>query len=295
MKLEYVINSKNNYENLRQILKEEFKLSNRLILKLKNFNQIYLNNSSIHNLNQNFQIGDRILVNLDFSESCDNIVPIKMDLDILFEDESLLIVNKPPFVPVHPSLNHFEDSLSNGIKYYFETIGLKRKIRPINRLDKNTSGIVLFAKNQYIQECLIHQMANGAFNKEYLAIINGNLNFTEKIIDAPIARKEKSIIERCVSQNGDNAITIVNLIKNFNNFALVNCILKTGRTHQIRVHLSYIDHPILGDDLYGEKSDLINRQALHAQKINFVHPITNKKIEIICDLPEDMKKIISLI
>ena len=291
MKLEYIVNDLTKYETIKQVLKEEFLLSDRLIIKLKNSKQIYLNNESAF-VNQKLNLEDKILINLDFEEVCDNILPTKINLEILYEDDGLLIVNKPPFVPVHPSMDHFEDSLSKGIKYYFDSIGLKRKIRPVNRLDKNTSGIVIFAKNEYIQECLIKQMKSDNFKKEYIALVDGIIDTNYQIIDAPISRKENSIIERCVSENGDKAITEVELMKTYDNYSLVKCNLKTGRTHQIRVHLSYIEHPILGDDLYGKCSDLINRQALHAYKISFIHPLTNKVFEIDAQIPKDIENLI---
>jgi len=291
MRLEYVVNNLTKYENVKQVLKEEFLMSDRLIIKLKNSKQIYLNNKYTI-INQELKIGDTISVDLDFEETCDNIVPTKMNLDILYEDDALLIVNKPPFMPVHPSMNHYEDSLSNGIKYYFNSIGLKRKIRPVNRLDKNTSGIVIFAKNEYIQECLVKQMNTDDFKKIYLALVDGIIDKKEQVVDVPIARKRDSIIERCVDFSGDKAVTVIELIKNFMDYSLIQCTLKTGRTHQIRVHTSYIGTPILGDDLYGKKTDKIARQALHAYKINFVHPITKKRIEIQTDLPVDIKKLI---
>ena len=291
MKLEYIVNKLTKYETVKQVLKEEFLLSDRLIIRLKKSKQIYLNNNSVF-INQSVNLNDKIEIDLDFEETSDNIAPTKMNLDILYEDEGLLILNKPPFMPIHPSMDHYEDSLSNGVKYYFNSIELKRKIRPVNRLDKNTSGIVIFAKNEYIQECLIKQMKSNIFEKEYIALVQGVLNKKEQIINAPIARKENSIIERCVSVDGDTAITEVKLINTFNGYSLVKCNLKTGRTHQIRVHLSHIGHPILGDDLYGTKSDLINRQALHAYRIKFIHPITKKEIEIISQITKDIEKLI---
>ena len=291
MKLEYIVKNSTKYSTVKEVLKQEFLLSDRLIIKLKKKNQIYLNNK-ITFVNQKLEIGDKVLVVLDFEETCDNIVPTKMKLDILYEDEGLLIINKPPFVPVHPSMDHYEDSLSNGVKYYFNSIGLKRKIRPVNRLDKNTSGIVLFAKNEYIQECLIKQMKNNTFEKEYIALVDGIIDKQEQIVEAPIARKENSIIERSVNPSGDNAVTVIELLKTYDTYSLIKCILKTGRTHQIRVHTSHIGHPILGDDLYGNKSDKINRQALHALKISFIHPITNKKLEITAKIPKDIGSLI---
>jgi len=290
MKLEYIINNLNKYETVKQVLKEEFLISDRLIIKLKNYKQIYLNNECTY-VNQKLKIGDTICVDLDFEESCNNIVPTKMDLDILYEDNNILIVNKPPFMPVHPSMDHYEDSLSNGIKYYFNSIGLKRKIRPVNRLDKNTSGIVIFAKNEYIQECLIKEMKSNTFEKIYIALVDGIID-KEQIINVPIARKQDSIIERCVDINGDNAVTIIKPLKVIEDYSLIECTLKTGRTHQIRVHTSYIGTPILGDDLYGRKTDKINRQALHAYKINFIHPITKKNIKIKAQIPKDIEELI---
>lgn len=292
MKLEYKITNLTKYNSIRAILKEEFLMSDRLIAKLKNTSQIYINNKPVY-INHILSTEDVLSVNLDFNEESENIVPTKMKLDILYEDESLLILNKPAGIPVHPSMEHYTDSLSNGVKYYFEQISLKRKIRPVNRLDRNTSGIVIFAKNQYIQECLIKQMKTDEFKKEYLALVNGSLSKKEQIILAPISRKENSIIERCVAANGSKAITIVELLKNFDKYSLIKCILKTGRTHQIRVHMQFIKHPILGDTLYSVPSDLINRQALHAYKICFIHPITKEKINIIAELPEDIKKLIN--
>ena len=291
MKLEYIVDNLTKYENVKQVLKEKFLMADRLIVKLKNSKQLYLNNEPTF-VNQKLKIGDKILADLDFEETYDNIVPTKIDLDISYEDDGLLIVNKPPFMPVHPSMDHFEDSLSNGIKYYFNSIGLKRKIRPVNRLDKNTSGIVIFAKNEYMQECFIKQMKSGSFKKEYLALVDGGIDKKMQVIDAPIARKDDSIIERCVSKNGDRAITEVELLQTFDNYSLVKCNLKTGRTHQIRVHLSYIGHPILGDDLYGKKSEFINRQALHAYMVSFIHPLTKKLFKIDAELPKDISDLI---
>ena len=292
MKLEYKITNLTKYNSIKAILKEEFLMSDRLIAKLKNTSQIYINSKPVY-INHIFSIGDILSVNLDFNEDSANIVPTKMELDILYEDENMLILNKPAGIPVHPSMEHYNDSLSNGVKYYFNQISLKRKIRPVNRLDRNTSGIVIFAKNQYVQECLIKQMKTDDLKKEYLALVNGNLFKKEQIISAPISRKENSIIERCVNTNGNEAITIVELLKNFDNYSLIKCILKTGRTHQIRVHMQFIKHSILGDTLYGVSSNLINRQALHAYKVSFTHPITKENITIIAELPEDMKRLIN--
>ena len=270
----------------------EFNLSDRLILRLKRANQIYLNGIPTH-IHHETNINDVISVDISFEEECENILPTKMDLDILYEDDGLLIINKAPNTPVHPSLNHYKDSLSNCVKYYFDSIGLKRKIRPINRLDKDTSGIVLFAKNEYIQECLIKQMKTNKFEKEYLALVDGIITKDKQTVIAPIARKESSIIERCIRDDGDYAETDIELLSTYTNYSLIKCKLKTGRTHQIRVHTKHIGHPILGDTLYGNSSNLINRQTLHAYKVKFIHPVTKKTMVIECNLPQDMLSLIN--
>ena len=248
MKLEYTNVESSGYMTVFNVLKNEFHLSDRLILKLKREKQIYINNEPTH-VKKEITPGDNISVNISFTEESENIVAIQMGLDILYEDDGLLIINKEPNMPVHPSINHYEDTLSNGVKYYFESIGLKRKIRPINRLDKDTSGIVLFAKNEYIQESLTMQMKNGTFKKEYLALVNGCLEESPFTLVKNIKRKAESIIERCVSDDEDSeyAETIFETIKDLDGYSLFKCILKTGRTHQKRVHTSFLGHSILGD------------------------------------------------
>lgn len=294
MKLEFKILN-NNYLTVKQVLKEHFKISDRLLLKLKKNQKIYLNNKKTF-VNQIVNINDTILIDLDYEEETENIIPSKMDLKIIYEDDAFLIINKPSNMPVHPSILHFKDSLSNGVKFYFNSINLFKKIRPVNRLDKDTSGIVIFAKNEYIQEALIRQMKSNVFKKEYLSILEGHLEHSSGVINAPISRKDGSIIEREINSNGEYAITHFELIKNFenndNNLSLVKFILETGRTHQIRLHSKYIGHPILGDSLYNKHSILIPRQALHAYKVTFFHPISKERFCLETELPDDMKNLL---
>lgn len=292
MKLQYTVSEQDNFFNIKELIKCKFNISDRLLTKLKKNNYIFLNKLPC-NIKEQVTVNDIIEIDLGYSEDNSNIVPSQMNLNILYEDEYILIVNKPYNMPVHPSMAHFTDSLSNGVKYYFDSINLHKKIRPVNRLDRDTSGIVIFAKNEYIQECLIKQMANKTFIKEYIAICKGYSEKKEGTIIAPIARKKGSIIERCIDSTGDTAITHFYITKSSNSHSIVNLKLETGRTHQIRVHLAHIGLPIIGDTLYGVPSSLIDRQALHSSKICFIHPISNEQLEINAPLYDDMKKIIN--
>lgn len=286
MEINYEI--KNNTQTINSILQNELKISSKLLYKLIKLNKIELNHKPC-DTRKTGNLEDTITVNFDYEEDNSNIVPTKMDLNIVFEDDWLLVVNKPAGIAIHPSVLHYSDSLCNGIRFYFDKIGLKKKIRPVNRLDLNTSGLVVFAKCEYIQECLINQMKNNQFKKEYLAVCDGIFNEKSGTINLPIARKRNSIIERCISENGQTAITHYEVLKEFDNYSLVKCSLETGRTHQIRVHMSAIGHPLLGDSLYGSISDLINRQALHCYNLQFIHPVYNNDLNFFGDLPNDFK------
>lgn len=289
MILKFIVKN-NDFSNIKQIAKEHFHLSDRLILKLKN-KQLIFKNKNIAKINDEININDIIEFNLEYDEENDNIIPTKMDLNIVFEDDSMIIIDKPPFIPIHPSIGHFEDSLSNGVKYYFNQIGLNKKIRPVIRLDKDTSGLVIFAKNEFIQEALIKQMKTDDFKKYYIAFVEGKFEKDFGTIDLPIARKEGSIIERQINPLGQKSITHYKTINIFDNYSEIEFLLETGRTHQIRIHSKALGHPLIGDTLYGNYSNLINRQALHAYKLEFIHPLTKENMNIQIDLPLDMKKL----
>lgn len=287
MKLKYEV-IENKYYNVKEVLKAHFHISDKLLTKLKKTKQIFLNGSPVY-VTEKIKLYDIVEVNIDFNETSDNIIPIKMQFDIIFEDEVFLIINKPAGIPVHPSQNHYTTSLSNGVKYYFNENKLNKKIRPVNRLDKDTSGIVIFAKNEYIQENLVNQMKNNTFKKEYIAILEGNLKEKTGTINAPISRKTGSIMEREISQNGETAISHFELIENKKEYCIVKYTLETGRTHQLRVHSKYIGHSIVGDTLYGKSSPIIPRQALHAYQVSFIHPVTKNHIILNAPIPKDMQ------
>lgn len=267
---------------IQDILQKELKLSNRLLCFLLKNKLIFCNNNicdgHVYDTRNLAHIGDTITVSFEYPEDNSNIIPTKMPLNILYEDEWMLVLNKTAGIPTHPSMLHYLDSLSNGIKYYFDTISLQKKIRPVIRLDTNTSGLIIFAKCAYIHEQLSLQMQNNTFSKFYLALVHGNLQNLKGTINLPIARKNNSIIERCVDfENGQNAVTDYEVIKYIksSNSSLVKCHLLTGRTHQIRVHFSAIGHPLVGDSLYGCDDDI---QCLHCYILDFVHPVTGEKL-----------------
>jgi len=250
MLLKYIVGDN---KNLRSILKDELNISSRLFNKIKN-KYVFVNGEhAIYYKDLN--VNDVVEVDFGYDdENYNNIVSNpNIKFEIVYEDEWLLIVNKGVNLPVHPSLNHYDISLSNGIRAYFDKIGLNKTVRLVNRIDKDTTGLVVIAKCEYIQECLIKQMNDDSFIKEYIAIARGLVD-SSGVIDFLIARKDGSIIERCVDlARGENAIT--NYVRlNYNpelDISLVKCRLLTGRTHQIRVHFAYIGHPLLGDSLYG--------------------------------------------
>ena len=279
---------------LKNVVKKKLSLSNRLFNKLKLSHNIYINND-VAFANDVIHKGDIITVDLDYEEE-DNIKAQKHPIEVLYEDDWYIAVNKPADIVVHPCSYHPDNTLANYLKFY---LNKKKKIRPVNRLDKGTSGIVLFAKNEYAQE-LFNEMDSKDICKEYLAIIYGTLEKKHGCINLPIARKQGSIIERQVDfDDGQVAITEYKVEKEFKvnevELTLVRVRLKTGRTHQIRVHFSYIGHPLLGDSLYNKKEPLsiIDRQALQSVKLEFKHPITNKQIMIECKIDDALLAIIN--
>ena len=253
MLLKYIVGDN---KNLRSILKDELNISSRLFNKIKN-KYVFVNGEHAIYY-KDLKVNDVVEVDFGYDDNNYNNIVSNPDIkfEIVYEDDWMLIVNKGANLPVHPSINHYDISLSNGIRAYFDKIGLNKTVRLVNRIDKDTTGLVVIAKCEYIQECLIKQMNDNSFIKEYITIARGLVD-SSGVIDFPIARKDGSIIERCVDLvRGENAIT--NYVRlNYNSeldISLVKCRLLTGRTHQIRVHFAYIGHPLLGDSLYGLES-----------------------------------------
>ncbi len=293
--LKYTVKAEDSGKNFEQLAKKYFNISSGLLTELKYNGKIFINGSVVRTVDLAFE---NDVIAIDVSEdmpSPGDITPFKYPLEILYEDDFLLVVNKPGGMESHPCHSNYESTLANCVMYHWQQKGEYHKYHIVNRLDKDTSGISVIAKNRYAHSRLSSQMKSGAFKKYYLAVVHGNLQTCEGIIDLPIARMGESIIKREVRGDGKPATTLYKKISETKNYSLLDIELKTGRTHQIRVHFSHIGHPLVGDWLYGsgdEEKDIIKRQALHCQKVSFFHPATFEKIEITAPIPEDMKNLL---
>lgn len=236
--------------------------------------------------------GDILTVHIRETESSPNIPPVELSLDIVYEDEDIVVVNKPAGMPVHPSLNNYRNSLANALMYYYQQQGKSFIFRCTNRLDRDTSGLTVIAKHMVSSSILSSMTARHEIEREYLAVVRGSVVPSSGTIDAPIGRTGSSLIERKIDfEHGERAVTHYHVVKEENGHSLVSLILETGRTHQIRVHMQYIGFPLAGDYLYNPDMEYIQRQALHSCRLSFQHPITGKHMEFTADLPEDMDRI----
>lgn len=349
--ISYTVDELHNGMAVREFLKS-MHFSSQIISDLKHASDGIMHNGHRAYVSEKIEPGDDITVNIHEISSSEKIPPVEMELEILYEDEDLIIVNKPADMPVHPSLNNYENTLANGLAYYYESQGEKFVFRCMNRLDRNTTGAVLVAKNALSGAILSEMIRKRQIEKEYVALTEGVIEgklaknrlkagslkptgINTFTVDAPIGRVDGSTIERCIDyDSGERAVTHVTVLKSIENnidsgnskdlkidgevadssypkdlnadksvmgdFALmsgcslVSCELETGRTHQIRVHMSAIGHPLVGDGLYNPKyqDDVMHRQLLHCRKLAFVHPISYKQICVEAPYPDDMKELI---
>ena len=242
------------------------------------------------------EAGDIIGVRLP--EETSDFPPENIPLDIVYEDEDLILVNKQPGIIVHPTKGHPEHTIANAVMYYMQETGQSFKVRFANRIDMDTTGIIIVAKNANAQNDLSNQMRHNAVIKRYIALVEGLIDEDHYTIDLPIGRPDQVSIRRTVMETGGkDAVTEVHVLERFVSVeygphTLVEVVLHTGRTHQIRVHLSHTGHVIAGDELYGGRTGLIGRQALHAYHIEFTHPATGEYMTFETDLPEDIRKAI---
>jgi 23S rRNA pseudouridine1911/1915/1917 synthase len=274
------------------ILRNKLNLSRRIIIGLKKNNNIFLNGETAFT-NAKVKVGDEISVNLVKEES-QNIEPEDIPIDIVYEDRDLLIINKQPGLVVHPTKGHQSGTLSNGVIFHWRQRGEGTIVRLVNRLDRDTSGLVIIAKNQFAHQAMAKQMDVNAVEKIYFAVVHGALSCQEGTIDLPIDRPTYESIKREVMKTGIRAVTHFRVVESFNEGSLLEIKLETGKTHQIRVHMSHSGHPLYGDTLYGESDDslLIGRQALHAARLVFSHPREGTPMDIRAELPEDIKILI---
>ncbi len=247
-------------------------------------------------MNHVLQPGDTLTLHIREERSSGKIPPVDLPLDIVYEDADLMVINKPAGMPIHPSMNNYYNSMANALAYYFEQQNCPFVFRCINRLDRDTSGLTIVAKHYVSAGMLSAMIANKAasgITREYLAIVKGSVQPPEGTITAPLGRKEGSIIERTVDfEKGESAVTHYKVLDEKNGHSLVSLILETGRTHQIRIHMKYLGYPLIGDYLYHPDMEHIRRQALHAWKLSFRHPITGETLAFTAPLPEDMAAVL---
>ena len=260
-----------------------------VMIHLKKTPEGILLNGQWEYVNTRLSSGDFLEIRLIEESSSQNIQPLYAPFSIVYEDADILVVNKPANMPIHPSINHYEHTLANAVCYYYENQGIPYTFRCANRLDKDTTGLTIIAKHMLSSAILSQDVANRAVPRKYLAIVKGETN-NFGTIDAPIGRKDASAILRVIDYtHGEKAITHYEKIASKKGYTLLSLQLETGRTHQIRVHMASIGHPLIGDYLYHEASTELPRQALHSYCLEFYHPITKDLLHFTAPLPSDMQ------
>ena len=281
---EYIVPPEYDGEMLQTFLRRGCGLSYRMVVKLKRVeNGMTLDGKQWRSIDR---VNAGQVVRLKMPDDHVRIEGADMPLAVVFEDEDILVVDKPPYLAVHPSAGKPEPTLANGVVAYFEQKGTPLSFRPVNRLDRDTSGIVLFAKHRLAAALLFEEWRTGRVEKSYLALTETLPVPACGTVELPIGRTEGSIIQRETRADGEYALTEYRALPS----GLLLVTPKTGRTHQIRVHMAALGHPLLGDTLYGAPSPLIGRQALHALRLSFVHPMTGEPLTLQAPLPEDMKR-----
>lgn len=286
--VEYVVPENRDGVLLREILRREVGISAGLLRRMKQMEGSILKNDVPAFVTVPVKAGDVLKLVLEEERGSDGVVPTEGTLDIYYENEDVLVVSKPGDMSVHPSHGHFTTSLANIVVYHYNSLGHQFVFRPVNRLDRGTSGLMAIAKNAYAHAFFTDMMKEGRFTREYLAICEGVPFEARGTINAPIARREGSAIEREVSSDGKRAITHYEVLEVYKGRALVKLRLETGRTHQIRVHMAHIGCPLVGDFLYGAEEGDFSRVALHSATLKTPLPFCNKTIELKSDMPQDM-------
>lgn len=274
---------------LKEFLSKHMDISSRETTRLKKSGGIFVNGEE-QNVRVKLRKGD--LVKVVFNMEKNIFEPEEIEVEVLYEDEDVMAVYKNPYQVVHTTKKHKSGTIANGIAYMYQKRGINYKIRFINRLDRDTSGILLVGKNSFGQMFLSKQMIEKTIKKKYYAIVENVVEKDEFTIDLPIGRESEDEVKRKVFDGGQSSVTHVKVVKRFKDASLVEIDLETGRTHQIRVHMSHIGHPLIGDPLYGNKSEIIDRQALHSYYIKFNRTRTYEEVELSTHLPDDMKRLV---
>lgn len=272
---------------LKDFLNNKMNISSRLFKKLIRQKNIFINNKPLSN---EFYVYSNDIITIKFEKEQNVYKPQKMDLNVIYEDVDVIAIDKEPNILVHPTKNHPQNTLTNGIAYYFKKNNIDKKVRLVNRLDMDTSGILIVAKNSYAHGQMADQFKN-TITKKYIAVVKGVVKENKGIINLPLMKSTEGI-KQVVDKNGKESVTEFEVIERFKDVTIVSLKIVTGRTHQIRVHLSYLGHPIIGDSLYGEESDFISRQALHSYYLKFNRVRDKNEIELKSDFPYDIKSLI---
>ena len=293
--MKYIITEREDGKTVKDVLKNDLCLSMALIKHLKFIDNGIMLNGEHATVRRVVKTADILELATEDAEDGEHLTPMDIELDIVFEDDCMVIPNKPPFMPTHPSHLHHGDTLADALAFRYKKQGLPFVFRPINRLDRNTSGLTLIAKNRISASKLSEAMRNGKIRKQYLAILDGILDGDEGTIKTYITRTEQSIIVRRVcgeNEGGDLAITRYRALAKSNGHTLVLASPITGRTHQLRVHFAHLGCPIVGDDIYGHEDGRISRHALHAVRLKLPHPAKEEELSLFAPPPEDIKALI---
>ena len=290
--LRYEITQKAEEKKIKDFLAERG-YSSEVIKKLKKMDESVLVNGKWEYMDRQLCLGDELVIHIKEEASSEKILPVQQSFEIIYEDEDIMVINKPADMPIHPSLNNYENSLANGLAYYFAQKNIPFVFRCVNRLDRDTTGLTIVAKHMLSAGILSQQVVNREIHREYRAIVRGTMPQKEGVIDAPIGRKEASIIERVVDfENGERAVTHYRVVEEKNGHSLISLWLETGRTHQIRVHMKHLGYPLIGDYIYNQDFEYMSRQALHSYKLVFTHPVTCEKMEFVCEIPQDFRDVL---
>ena len=289
--IDYIIDEDSAGLRVEQFLRRK-RYSGQNLSEIKRMPKSILVNGVHYYMRQELSKGDHLQVRICETQNSEKIPPTKLPLDIIYEDADLIVLNKPAGMPIHPSLNNYTNSMANALAYYFQSQGKPFIFRCCNRLDRDTSGLTIVSKHLVSGSILSDMTKYREVHREYLAIARGSVTPSEGTIQAPLGRKEGTIIERTVDwEHGEDAVTHYKVVKEANGHSLVSLRLETGRTHQIRIHMKYLGYPLIGDYLYNPDMEYMTRQALHSHHMEFTHPITGEHMSFTAPLPEDMTRV----